>query len=140
MADVQKRLVERNALPEDVLSGNGLGSILPPDAVIKNADVTGLLKFFGTPKESHAIPGTRQAAAARVHAELKRVVREGADNEQLMAASVLALKGLTDGVEVLQKVVRIRRPDTAIHNRNLSRYMGAFFLLDDLGLLQKLVR
>ncbi len=130
---VQKRLVERNALPEEVLSGTGLGSILPPNDELKKTDVAGLLKLFGSPRESHAICELVQRGAA-AQAELKAAVRDGVDDQRLMAASVLALQKITDGVDVLKAVVLSRRADKAVHNRELERYLGAFYLLDFLGL------
>lgn len=130
---IQKRLVERNALPEDVLGGNGIGSVLPPADELQKADVPGLLKHFGTQRESQALYELVQRGPA-VHTELQNVLRDGTDDQRFLAATVFALQKRTDGVDVLKAAVRNRRADCAHCNRELPRYMGAFFLLDFLGL------
>ncbi|MBI3832059.1 MAG: FAD-dependent oxidoreductase [Planctomycetes bacterium] len=130
---LQKRLVERNALPAAALEGAGVGTSIERDAEIVDADLAGLFKKFGSRKESPALQELVRRGAA-IHADLVRTVREGSADEKLMAAMALAVQKRAEGAEVLKETVRSRRVDPAHYNRDLPRYMAAFYLLDHLGL------
>lgn len=130
---IQQRLVERSALPAGVLTGEGLGTVIEPDAELAQATVPVLLKHFAGRAEAHAANELVRRGPA-IHAELIQFVQTGAPGEKLFAAVILALQDRTEGVEVLRETLKSRRNDPAHHNRGLPRHMAALYLLDHLGL------
>lgn len=131
---VQKRLVERNALEESALRGEGLGTMLEPNAELEAKDVAGLLACFGTKYEGPAqYELLKRGEAAR--AELRKALKEGDADRKLMAAVALGAQGLAEGVDVLKAAVAGRRADTINDGvRAGPRWKGAFYLLERLGL------
>lgn len=131
---IQKRLVERNALDESALRGEGLGTMLEPNAELQAKDVAGLLACFGSKQEGPAQYELLKRGEA-AHAELRKALKDGDADRKLMAAVALGAQGLNDGVEVLKAAVAERRAD-AINDgvRSGPRWKGAFYLLEKLGL------
>jgi hypothetical protein len=133
VADVQKRLVERNALPPEVLNGQGAESVLPRDLEIEKLTLDELFALFGGKREPDAISEmVRRGSAA--HADLRAALKSGNGNHRLLAAIALGLQGLADGAEVLKETLAARREDPATVHRAAPRWLGALNLLDYLGL------
>ena len=132
---IQRRLVERQALPAEVLDENYAwkGPVVEPMAAFGPSTVEDLLAMFGTLSESDAI-AELLAHGTRIHEDLQKAIKEGTENQKLMAATVLALQGKADGAEVLRSTVKARRPDSPVRSRGVPRWLGAFLLLDYLGL------
>ncbi|MCZ7648194.1 MAG: FAD-dependent oxidoreductase [Planctomycetota bacterium] len=130
---IQRRLVEREALPPDVLDGRGAGSSLEPDLERRDASVAELLLTWGTRNEPAAQKELfRRGAAA--HPGLREALRGAEAGPREMAAVALALQGLDDGAELLKAMLRERRQDVAGQTmKTPPRWMGALLLLDKLG-------
>ncbi|MCK6472924.1 MAG: FAD-dependent oxidoreductase [Planctomycetes bacterium] len=131
---VQKRLVERTALEESALRGDGLGTTLESNAELEAKDVAGLLACYGTKYEGPAQYELLKRGAT-AHADLRKALKDGDADRKLMAAVALGVQGLADGAEVLKAAVAERRADVINDGvRSGPRWKGAFYLLEKLGL------
>jgi len=130
---VQERLVQRKALPESVLAGNGAGSVISEDAELKKLTVPELIATFCKKREPAALFELRNRGSA-VSAELKTLLSGVDENARLMAAMALALQGDASGAEVLKATLASRRADKVEGHRTQPRWLAALFMLESLGI------
>jgi hypothetical protein len=128
---VQKRLVERDALPAEVLDGNGVG-VNQIDEMEK-LSIAELLATFGSKKEPFALREIVRRGPA-LHNELRAALTADNANYRLLSAIALALQEIADGAEVLKATLVSRREDPADAHRAGPRWLCALYLLDFLGL------
>ncbi|MCZ7648196.1 MAG: FAD-dependent oxidoreductase [Planctomycetota bacterium] len=129
---VQRRLIERGALPPETLDGRGVGTNIEPDETLPKKSVAELFACWLTEKEGAAqLELLRRGAEA--HAELRAALAGAEPGARLMAALNLGLQGLADGAELLRETVRARQVDATKARCAGNRWSGALFLLEKLG-------
>jgi hypothetical protein len=130
---VQKRLVERHALPETVLGGHGFGGETKNVEKLDHVTLEELFKMAGSKRVGLAFCELLRRGET-IYTELFKALKSDLFSTRWMAAVVLTIQNKDEGIPLIKQTLADRNEEKCEASRSAPRWESALHLLDKVGL------